>query len=124
MSFITFLGTSAKIDCEKCKNFPLPEESIEFLKPLFKKIGHVSIYNTSKISVKCWREIIGFSAFYTMLKHNKDLKITIFDPPRLALIVLETLDAKYKLSTTKDGPYHVKTSTESMGNKKGKLDAS
>ena len=33
------------------------------------------------------------------------------DPPRLALIVLETLDAKYHLSTTKDGPYHVKTST-------------
>ena len=70
----------------------------------------MAIYNSSKITVKCWTEIIGFSNFYAMLKENKNLKITIFEPPRLALIVLETLNASYKLSTTKDGPYHVKTS--------------
>jgi len=110
LDFILFLGTSARIDCGKCKQFPLPQESLDFLKPLFQKINHVAIYNSSKITVKCWTEIIGFSNFYAMLKENKNLNITIFEPPRLALIVLETLNASYKLSTTKDGPYHVKTS--------------
>lgn len=110
LRFVQKFGTSANFDCAKCEKFPLDDHELNFLKSYLEDVSSIGIYNSSSISIKCWVEIKGFSQIFGVLK-NKPRKITIFDPPQLALIVLETLKAEYQISTTRDGPFHLKART-------------
>ena len=90
--------------------FPFLPAELMKLKNKIRQISNVAIYNTHRISVKCWTKILGFRDIYTTLKSaNPEINITIYQPPRLVFIVLETLEAKYRLSTTKDGPQRIET---------------
>jgi hypothetical protein len=90
--------------------FPLLPAELEKLKDKIRQISNVAIYNTHRISVKCWTKILGFRDVYNTLKsENPQINITIFEPPRLVFVVLETLEAKYRLSTTRDGPQRIET---------------
>lgn len=110
LKFVQIFGTSANFDCAKCEKFPLDNYELDLLKNYLESVSSIGIYNSSLISIKCWTEIKGFSQLFGVLK-NKPRKITIFNPPQLALIVLETLNAEYKISTTRDGPFHLKART-------------
>lgn len=110
LKFVQVFGRSAKIDCTKFENFPLESFELLILDNYISDVSSIGIYNSHKISVKCWSEIVGFSKVYDIFKKKEGRKITIFNPPRLALIVLETLNANYKISTTQDGPFYLKAS--------------
>ena len=90
--------------------FPLLPPELLKLKAKLREISNVAIYNTHRISVRCWTKILGFrDVFSTLKKANPQMHITIYQPPRLVFIVLETLEAKYRLSTTRDGPQRITT---------------
>ena len=111
LRFVQKFGNSANFDCAKCEKFPLGDDELILLENYLENVGSIGVYNSSLISRKCWVEIKGFSQIFDVLKKNKERKITIFEPPQLALIVLETLNANYKISTTRDGPFYLKART-------------
>ena len=110
LAFIFILGYTARIDCEKCIKFPLEKRDLDKLAVQLKHVQNCAIYNSDKIKLKCWTKILGFRDFLNVLKLNGKMKITIFEPPHLVFVVLETLEVNYRLSTTKDGPRHIKAS--------------
>ena len=110
LDFVLLLGYTATIDCYKCKFFPLNRAELAVLRRKLNGVRSVAVYNAARIPPKCWAKILGMRDVYNLLKEDPVREITIFNPPLLVFVVLETLGARYRLSTTQDGaPRRIET---------------
>jgi hypothetical protein len=96
MPYIQRIGQLVLIDCAARPPNLSKRDELEMMRLTLEDGDMVRVDNASDLSPSCWADILHFASMAKIWQGLKNVGFTCIKPPRVLLIVLQTLELPFK----------------------------